>query len=567
MRVRVLQLGFLIGVVAMLVNVGLPYVLVNSMNESAQATAQSRRLQEALASLLSSLKDAETGERGYVITGVPGFLDPYREAQRRTERLLADLRARARNDRGLGAHLESLEGLIAKLDDQHRKVIDARRDRGFDAAQSLIQSGAGKDVMDSIRGTIARMRERESQRIDSLREEERHSEARFRMALVAITLFNLAVFVAVFYYVFRTLRERESDSAQLKETAARLGAGMQALERRNREISLLSTMASALQSAESEAEAFDVVGRFCAQLFAHKAGSVYRMHPSRDLLEERASWGDPVGRSDDLEPRQCWALRRGQPHEVLSPKGDLVCEHMRAAEEHRVPYVCIPLMANGEVLGLATIERPAANGTPQSAESREEHSLELAVSEQISLSLSNLALRQTLRRHATVDPLTGLYNRRFLDETLVREIARAARRKSSIAFLMADVDFFKRFNDRYGHDAGDAVLRMVAAEMQKQARGSDLACRYGGEEFLLVLHDASLQAAQEKATRLREAVKRQRVTYSGLVLDPVTLSVGVAAFPAHGGDAQTVISSADAALYRAKQEGRDRVEVAADLAA
>lgn len=567
MRVRVLQLGFLIGVVVMLVNVGLPYLLVNSMNESAQATERSKRLQEALASLLSSLKDAETGERGYVITGLPGFLDPHRDAQRRTERLLAELRARARNDRGLGAHLESLEGLIAKLEDQHRKVIDSRRDRGFDAAQSLIQSGAGKDVMDSIRGTVARMRERESQRIESLREEEERSQARFRLSLVAITLFNLAAFLAVFYYVFRTLRERESDSAQLAETAGRLRTGMQALERRNREISILSTMASALQSAESESEAFDVIGRFCAQLFANYAGSIYRMHPSRDLLEEKASWGDPVGRSDDLEPRQCWALRRGQPHEVLSPKGDLVCEHMRAAEEHRVPYVCIPLMANGEVLGLATIERRVAGDGLPPAESVEEHALELTVSEQISLALSNLALRQTLRRHATVDPLTGLYNRRFLDETLVREIARAARKKSSMAFLMADVDHFKGFNDRYGHDAGDAVLRLVAAEMQKQARGSDLACRYGGEEFLLVLPDASLQAAQEKATRLREAVKRLRASHGGRMLDPVTLSVGVAAFPTHGADAQAVISAADSALYRAKQEGRDRVEVAAELSA
>jgi diguanylate cyclase (GGDEF)-like protein len=161
------------------------------------------------------------------------------------------------------------------------------------------------------------------------------------------------------------------------------------------------------------------------------------------------------------------------------------------------------------------------------------------------------------------DPLTGLFNRRYLEETLEREFNRAARKNLSLGVVMLDIDQFKRFNDAHGHAAGDAVLKAISEVLRGQVRGSDIACRYGGEEFMLIMPEAGLDAARERAERLRVAAKGLHAQFEGRRLEAVTLSLGVAAFPENGSTAAEVLKAADAALYRAKQAGRDRVVAAA----
>jgi diguanylate cyclase (GGDEF)-like protein len=224
-------------------------------------------------------------------------------------------------------------------------------------------------------------------------------------------------------------------------------------------------------------------------------------------------------------------------------------------------------MAQGEAMGILHVEcraDAAARGSEVWAEfkkSRQE--LVGAVAEHVALALANLQLRETLRRQSIRDALTGLFNRRYMEESLEREILRASRANSTIGILLLDIDHFKRYNDTFGHEAGDALLREVGSLLKKQVRGEDIPCRYGGEEFLLIMSGAPVEIARQRAERLREAVKQLKVNFHGQALGTITISIGVAIYPEQGSDAESVLGSADKALYKAKESGRDRVVVAA----
>jgi diguanylate cyclase (GGDEF)-like protein len=190
--------------------------------------------------------------------------------------------------------------------------------------------------------------------------------------------------------------------------------------------------------------------------------------------------------------------------------------------------------------------------------------LGMAVGAQIALSFANLELRETLRLQALRDPLTGLFNRRFLDEWIEREINRADHAGATLGVIMADVDHFKDINDVHGHDAGDQVLIAVANAIRGSLRAGDVPCRYGGEEFLILLTDITLDDLLVRAEELKTNVSRCSAEHRGVLLPAVTLSVGVALYPLHGSGATDVIKAADTALYAAKHGGRNRVSVASN---
>ena len=181
--------------------------------------------------------------------------------------------------------------------------------------------------------------------------------------------------------------------------------------------------------------------------------------------------------------------------------------------------------------------------------------------EQIAMALANLQLREKLRNQAIRDPLTGLFNRRYTEETLTRELHRAERHGHPLAMLAIDVDHFKRFNDSFGHEAGDKVLREISGLLLEKTRGGDVASRMGGEELLVVLPGAGLEDARAKAEQIRFAVKQLQVVHLGAKLGTVTVSMGVSCFPEHGRQTEDLLRVADAALYRAKHAGRDQVVV------
>jgi diguanylate cyclase (GGDEF)-like protein len=249
-------------------------------------------------------------------------------------------------------------------------------------------------------------------------------------------------------------------------------------------------------------------------------------------------------------------LRNGRHHVVEDTSSGILCQHLPSPPPRA--YLCMPLVAQGSSLGVLHVACEPIGESLSEARQR----LAETVAGHLGLGLANVQLREILRSQSIHDPLTGLFNRRYMEETLEREVHRARRGRQPMAILMMDVDGFKHQNDAFGHDAGDAVLRQMAGLFQGKLRREDIACRYGGEEFALVLPDASLESAARRAEQLRVAVKEMRVPHNDLVLGPITISIGVAAFPDHGENAAGLLKAADAALYEAKGAGRDRVSVA-----
>jgi diguanylate cyclase (GGDEF)-like protein len=186
------------------------------------------------------------------------------------------------------------------------------------------------------------------------------------------------------------------------------------------------------------------------------------------------------------------------------------------------------------------------------------------VADRVSLALVNLRLRETMRQQSIRDPLTNLFNRRYLEETLERETQRAARRGLPLGIIMLDIDHFKNFNDTFGHAAGDALLRELGTFLRLHVRQEDIPCRYGGEEFTLILPEATRDVTRQRAETLCREVAQLRVQHAGQPLGAVTLSLGVAVFPDQGATGETVLRAADAALYAAKRLGRNRVAVAGE---
>jgi diguanylate cyclase (GGDEF)-like protein len=333
------------------------------------------------------------------------------------------------------------------------------------------------------------------------------------------------------------------------------------LERRTAELDLLNRMGELLQASGTEEEAYDVFASFVGRFFPAENTIIAAINPSRNLLEVRSvsSAFAPHG-EDVFGPDDCWALRRGRAHlvEATSPT---TCKHLTGSPVHRA--FCIPLMAQGEAIGLLSFVQDGPTGSGGRWD--EDHQrLAVTVADHLGLAIANLKLRATLRNQSIRDPLTGLFNRRYMEETLERELARAERTGRPAAVVMLDLDHFKEFNDTFGHEAGDLLLREFGRLLRTGTRRSDLACRYGGEEFVLVFPDMTLDSARERMDRLRAATRDLVVPVRGQAAATVTFSAGIAIYPEHGKDQADLLGASDRALYRAKREGRDQTAIAGD---
>jgi diguanylate cyclase (GGDEF)-like protein/PAS domain S-box-containing protein len=330
---------------------------------------------------------------------------------------------------------------------------------------------------------------------------------------------------------------------------------MEQLTKRSERATMLAKMGELLQSCISRDEVFAAALGFAPKIFPAARGAMALLDASRNLAEVIGSWSGCVLPAVVFEPASCWALRTGHPHLVTAGDSTAPCAHAAGVKNS---YLCIPILAQGETLGIVHLQ--ATDEAPQLDES--ELSFKTTFAAQVGLSIANIRLREALRTQSVRDALTGLYNRRYLEETLEREVRRAARAAQSLGILMIDLDHFKNFNDTYGHEAGDAVLRETGLFLAKGIRAEDFVCRFGGEEFVVILPTADLETSRARAERLRLKMRELTIMYQGKSLGMVTISVGVAAFPEHGKSPKELMAAADAALYQAKRAGRDRVAMA-----
>ncbi len=356
------------------------------------------------------------------------------------------------------------------------------------------------------------------------------------------------------------ITERVRSQEALQEANERLTIWVSELEQRNREMAILNEMGEALQSSPTREEVCAAIVRSAQQLFPGGSGGLFLPGVSGNAMEAVATWGEsPPGRCRPV-PGECSALQQGRVHVVDDPLCESHCRHLGSPPP--VAYLCAPLVAQGEVLGVLHLRfGPAGPARERLVEGRKR--LAITVAEHVALALASLNLRQTLREQAIRDPLTGLFNRRYMEETLERELWRARRSQSHLGIIMLDIDHFKRLNDAFGHAAGDALLSALGSYLRTHVRGEDIVCRYGGDEFTLILPWVPLEVTRWRAEDLREGIKQLRVEHRHQLLGPVAVSMGVADFPEHGQTGEEVLRAADVALYRAKSKGRDRVEMAA----
>ena len=356
--------------------------------------------------------------------------------------------------------------------------------------------------------------------------------------------------------------ERVQAEIRLHKANQELAEKVQELEQRSKEINLLSEMGSRLQACKEADEAYVEICTKAEQLFPKWSGSLCVTSASKTTVETVSDWGQTGHVERVFAPDDCWSLRRGQAQLFLRGEKGPACRHINLTEV--TESICVPLMAQGEALGIVSLQkmRGQENQEPTLGSSGEaERRLAAVLAKQVALALWNLKLRESLRTQSICDPLTGLFNRRYMEESLEREFSRAKRSKSSVAIVMMDLDHFKRFNDTFGHQAGDTLLCALGDLLKKNTRGQDIACRYGGEEFALVLADSNLEGAFKRAEILRQQVKKLSVEYDGQLLGAVSVSMGVALFPDHGRTMGDVLRASDQALYTAKREGRDRVSM------
>jgi diguanylate cyclase (GGDEF)-like protein len=388
------------------------------------------------------------------------------------------------------------------------------------------------------------------------------------------TALVVIVFPVLHFFVFKTiLSAKERLEERIVERTRDIEAVNRALEQSVRklnfhqqEMALLGEMGNFFQACRDIGEAMVVAEVQLARLFPDISGALFLMNASHNILERAVTWGRPVAMDNHHAPEECWALRRSKVHVVGETDRTLACQHMRSIEASW--RMCLPLTAQGEVLGTLCLHSNAAlAGAANRDANSSDDSMEfyVAAAENLALAVANLRLRETLLYQALRDPLTGLFNRRYLFDTLERELDRASARHQALSVIMFDIDHFKRFNDTFGHVAGDTVLARLGAVVREWARGEDIAVRYGGEEFTIVLPDTPAELAFARAESLRQAIETLIIDHHRQPLGRVTISVGVATYPLHADDRGALIQSADGALYSSKQNGRNRTTIAPDI--
>jgi len=564
----------------------------NAQDRERAAVEQRYRLDQATEKLGNAVFALTDRARQYLDTADP----TYRLLYQRDAAALSAVEARVAGIRDAGAGPDEVEALkeairwADTLHDEQQAAIAAFDGGDTKKARGYIFGAEYERELDRVRSMVERFQYRLDQRTETQVAAAEQSARSWKGASeIALAVTGL-LFLFVLYFVFRqrvlkpvvrlsdvvnrlaaqdfaaeppnlSQIDEIGDMAQALRVFRENGLERQRLqEERDADRALrdlLSRMTQRLQGCDTLHDLEEIARRFVPQIAPDLAGRLYLIDARRNAVVESCTWLDPRYSRPEFAPAACWALRRGLPHRPAGTAIDVPCDHLDIEHERTFDTLCLPLSAHGETFGLLYFEkRPEAADLPATPET-----YLTMLAENIGLALANLRLREQLRAMAMGDALTGLANRRQLDATIAQVLAEADRTRQPISCLMVDVDHFKRFNDSFGHDAGDAVLREVGAVLGGAVRDKELAFRYGGEEFLLLLPGLDADRAVVRADQIRERIAGLCLIHEGVTLGPVRASIGLATAPFHCAT-DRLVQTADAALLRAKAQGRDRVEVA-----
>lgn len=371
---------------------------------------------------------------------------------------------------------------------------------------------------------------------------------------------------------------------ELIETNHRLEIEKKNLNNSNRKGLILNELSETLVTCKSQDEMAVVIASYASEILDFSKGVLYLFDASHKHLEAVAVWGGASQYETTIDLDECWAIRRGVMHETNNLELGITCEHIKHPNK-KSSYICMPVMAQNEFFGLINIEidmyayEKTDNVIDEGGKSNvisphrdislkskhlkmEYHVLLQMISKTIALAIANINLRHLLSDQSIRDELTGLYNRRFLDEFLDKQIFHAKRQNTTLAIIMLDIDDFKKVNDMHGHEVGDIVLEKLGHLMSRVTRADDMVCRYGGEEFICVLPNCSLLLAKKRAEEFRHEIHHMIKT----PFPPqITVSLGISMYPADGTMSDELVSAADKALYVSKKTGKNKVTAYSEM--
>jgi diguanylate cyclase (GGDEF)-like protein len=371
--------------------------------------------------------------------------------------------------------------------------------------------------------------------------------------------FSLAVWVILFTNLIRDVLQRRQLSEKLSTANGSLAATVEELGTRMGEAMILKNARDDLQLCVSAREAYACSALHLNSLLPGSSGAISIINNSSNMLTKCSTWGPLDELLDYFEIEVCCGLRTGRPRWRNTGKSEVHCSHFTGLPPKN--YICSPLVALGQTLGVVYLNLPT---TAVQAMAARRQTLLNEIVAMAAMAIAGLNLREKLENQSIRDALTNLFNRHFLDIALERELKRSARSRAPLALLMLDVDHFKTFNDLFGHEAGDEVLCALARCMTAAVRAEDIVCRYGGEEFVILLPEITPETALDTGERLRQQVTAMQLAFRGEPLPPISISVGVATYPDVASDAPDLLRMADRALYQAKRAGRNQVQLAVE---
>ncbi len=555
MRTRYL-LGFL-SAAAILVLVGIAIISATQrVRADSRLVAHNFEVIGQLDRVETDLLQGIGAQRSYILTGDRAYRDIHDTSRSSIRGELAALTAMVDDNLSQVARTRDLDKRIERRLDVAQNAIRIYESQGLASAQAYARNNRSFDMSREIEQRVAAIREAQQTLLRQRQQAAKRSESLLlALGVLGIPL-SLVILIWIFVLLSREVRERASAEVHAQTLNGDLERNVLKLERASADLQELSRYTGLLQSCRTISEALAVTWQTLSTLLPECAGSVYLLRASQDYAEVETGWGEHAVPSHQLlMPQECWALRRARPHCVDDIATGTACAHLDLPPAGiAATTACLPLTAQGMNLGFLYLSASGHGPLPRL-------SIAITAAEQLSLALSNLRLQDSLHQQSIRDALTGLFNRRFLEESLPREIARCERRGLPLAVMMLDLDHFKAFNDTHGHDGGDAVLAAFGRLLLSKCREEDIPCRYGGEEFTMILPEAPPAVAQRRAEEIRIAVERMTVRHLQREIGGVTVSIGLALFPQHGSGTGELLRLADAALYRAKHNGRNRVEL------
>lgn len=465
---------------------------------------------------------------------------------------LDDISWQTRNNSNQQQRLVRLRSILDQELDEERLVFRSQpipTNSAVDTGQKLPEA---QELIQEIRAEQTR-----------LLEEQKSAASKYSHQMQISGYWGLATFVliviALFGLVMRESKRQRRAEQIASATRTELESSLVRLEKETENIKLFNELQQNFQICLVASEAHEIITNYLNRLFPEANGCLATINNSRNMMETVVSWGNDGNlKAQTFAPEDCCAMRGGRLYSYTRDLQGLACRHF--AGEVPDAYVCLPLVALGETLGILHI-----NSSDTSVLSSARLWPLQRIVEQAAMTLANLNLRAKLHEQSIRDPLTGLFNRRYLEIALEREVRRSVRKQTGVGIIMADGDKFKQFNDTFGHEAGDLVLKEIATVLRRSVRAEDIACRFGGEEFVIILSDCSADIVCKRAEVMRNAIAALNLEHGGRSLGKVTASFGVSFCQDGSLSPETLLRLADEALYQAKEAGRDRVVLSSSV--